>query len=375
MWFKENRSISVGASAVKFLVTGGCGFLGSNVAAEILRRNEELLVFDNLSRYGSNQNLAWLRRQGDFKFLSADIRNTSEVEYAVTSVYPDIIFHLAGQVAMTTSIEDPRMDFETNAFGTFNLLEAVRKYSPESIIIYSSTNKVYGDLEWLRYEENELRYLAPDFPAGFPETIPLEFHSPYGCSKGAADQYLLDYARIYGLKTVVFRHSSMYGGRQFPTYDQGWIGWFCRKALELKKGILKETITISGTGKQVRDVLHADDVIKLYFRIIENIDKARGHAFNIGGGMENSLSLLELFNILENKLGIKIPYAKLPWRVSDQKIFVADINKIRNFTGWIPNVDKDTGIKKMLEWVDDNLKTLTNGSFESFQRTPESRIY
>lgn len=341
---------------MKYLITGGCGFLGSNLSMQVLRRRDELFVLDNLQRVGATKNLTWLKSQGNFQFLHSDIRDNNDVERVIKEIKPDVIFHLAGQVAMTTSIENPRMDFEINALGTFNLLEAVRKYSPESIIIYSSTNKVYGDLEWVRYEENETRYITPDFPDGFPETIPLNFHSPYGCSKGIADQYMLDYSRIFLLRTVVFRHSSIYGERQFATYDQGWIGWFCQKAIEMKKGILKEPFTISGNGKQVRDVLYADDVVSLYFQTIENIDKAKGQAFIIGGGMENSLSLLELFNLIEKEIDAKLSYVKLPPRMSDQKVFVADINKARNLIGWKPEVDKIKGIIMMLDWIRDNLK-------------------
>jgi len=336
---------------MRYLVTGGCGFLGSNLSSEVIGRDEELFVFDNLYRSGSVENLAWLKSVGDFQFIHSDIRNSNDVERVIKDIKPDVIFHLAGQVAMTTSIENPRMDFEINALGTFNLLEAVKEYSPESIIIYSSTNKVYGDLEWVRYEEGETRYTTPDFPDGFDESIPLEFSSPYGCSKGAADQYLLDYARIFGLRTVVFRHSSMYGGRQFATYDQGWIGWFCQKAIETKKGMLKEPFTISGTGKQVRDVLYADDMIRLYFKTVENIDKAKGQAFNIGGGMQNSLSLLELFEFLERELHVKLSWTKLPWRMSDQRVFIADINKTKKIISWEPEVDKIKGIRMMLEWI------------------------
>jgi len=335
----------------KYLITGGCGFLGSNLASEVLRRGKELAIFDNLSRFGSEQNLLWLRSQGDLLFQHGDIRNPSAIEKFIIDFKPDVIFHLAGQVAMTTSIVNPRLDFEVNALGTLNVLEAVRLHSPETIILYSSTNKVYGDLAWVRYEERETRYVALDYPNGFDESLPLDFHSPYGCSKGAADQYILDYARMFGLHTVVFRHSSMYGGRQFATYDQGWIGWFCQKALEIKKGVLKEPFTISGNGKQVRDLLHASDVVKLYFKTLENIEQAKGHVFNIGGGMENSLSLLELFDFLERELDIKMVFTKLPWRESDQKVFVADINKIINLIEWKPEVDKDKGIRMMLSWI------------------------
>jgi CDP-paratose 2-epimerase len=334
-----------------YLITGGCGFLGSNLASEVLKRGEQLIVLDNLSRMGSIENLPWLKKQGDFRFIHADIRNANDVTRVISEVKPDVIFHLAGQVAMTTSIADPRLDFEVNALGSLNVLEAVRNHAPEAIVIYSSTNKVYGDLEWVRHEETETRYVMPDYLDGFDEGIPLDFRSPYGCSKGAADQYMLDYARMFDLKTVVFRHSSMYGGRQFATYDQGWIGWFCQKALETKRGILKEPFTISGSGKQVRDVLHAEDMKRLYFSAIENIDKATGQAFNIGGGMGNSLSLLELFCILEELLDVEMIYTQLPWRQSDQKVFVADIDKAKQAVGWKADIDKNSGIKIMLEWL------------------------
>ena len=336
---------------MKYLITGGCGFLGSNLALGVLKQQEDLVIFDNLSRLGSNDNLKWLKQNGEFQFIHGDIRNQGDVKTTIKDVKPDVIFHLAGQVAMTTSIARPRLDMEINVIGTINVLEAVRKYVPSCTLVYSSTNKVYGDLEWVSYEEKETRYIAKDYPDGFDENITLDFHSPYGCSKGAADQYMLDYARIFGLNTVVLRHSSMYGGRQFATYDQGWIGWFCQKALEIKKGVLKEPFTISGNGKQVRDVLYADDMTKLYFNTINHIDKIRGNAFNIGGGMKNSLSLLELFSILEQELGIKMNYTAIEPRISDQKIFVADISKCNSEMGWTPEVDKRTGVRNMLNWV------------------------
>ena len=335
---------------MKYLITGGCGFLGSNLASEALRRGEELAVFDYLSRQDSEIHLTWLKKQGDVHFVHGDIRDPFAIERLITDFKPDAIFHLAGQVAMTTSTANPRIDFEVNALGTLNALEAVREHVPECIVIYSSTNKVYGDLEWVKYEETDTRYITPDYPNGFDEDIPLEFHSPYGCSKGAADMYTLDYARMFGLKTVVFRHSSMYGSRQFATYDQGWIGWFCQKALEIKNDALKEPFTISGNGKQVRDVLHAEDMKKLYFAAVEHIDKAKGQAFNIGGEMENSLSLLDLFDILEKELDVKLTYTKLPWRKSDQKVFVADISKVSRLIEWHPYVSKGKGIDLMLDW-------------------------
>jgi CDP-paratose 2-epimerase len=337
---------------MKILITGGCGFLGTNLAESILLNNlAELFILDNLARKGSRTNLDWLSAKGTFKFLEQDIRDSNGVEKLVHEIQPDIVFHLAGQVAMTTSIADPKADFETNALGTLNILEAIRKHSPECGIIYSSTNKVYGDLDWVNYEESDKRYIARDYPNGFPENIQLSFQSPYGCSKGAADQYVLDYHRMFNLKTVVFRHSSMYGGRQFSTYDQGWIGWFCEKALETRSGKLNKPFTISGNGKQVRDVLHAEDMINLYFAAAKSIDKIKGEAFNIGGGISNSLSLLELFDILESELACKLNYEQLPWRLSDQKVFIADIRKFSQATNWVPKVDKVVGIRKMINWL------------------------
>lgn len=339
---------------MKILINGGCGFLGSNLAQEILLKNgHELFVFDNLYREGSNLNLQWLREKGKFRYYHSDIRVMNDVEKVIKEVKPDVIFHLCGQVAMTTSIGNPRMDFEVNALGSFNVLESVRKYSPNSIVIYSSTNKVYGDMEEIKYTETPTRYVADDYPSGFPEEIPLQFSSPYGCSKGCADQYMLDFNRIYGIRTVVFRHSSMFGGRQFATYDQGWIGWFCQKAIETKRGTLQEEVTISGNGKQVRDVLFIDDMVDLYFKAVGCIEKTQGQVFNIGGGVDNSLSLLELFDVLEKKLEIKFQFTKLPPRPSDQKVFIADISKAQRLMNWAPKVDKYTGINKMIQWVKD----------------------
>lgn len=325
--------------------------MGSNLAVDALARNDELLVFDNLSRSGSRANLTWLQSLGKFVFEHGDIRNQNDITRVIQSFKPDAIFHLAGQVAMTTSIANPRRDFETNVLGSHNLLEAVRLYRPEATVVYSSTNKVYGDLEQYKYHETATRYECTEKPRGFDENTPLEFHSPYGCSKGAADQYMLDYARIFGLKTVVFRHSSMYGGRQFATYDQGWVGWFCQKATETKEGKLAEPFTISGTGKQVRDVLHADDMKRLYVSALRHIDQASGQAFNIGGGYANSLSLLELFAMLEEITGTKMQYTRLPVRESDQRVFVADIAKAKSLLEWEPKVSSRYGIEQMVNWV------------------------
>lgn len=346
-----------------WLITGGCGFVGSNLADALLSNGQEVVVLDNLSRFGSRDNLNWLRsRHGaEWQFVESDIRNEDAVAHLMAETKPHALAHLAGQVAMTTSLQSPRLDFEVNALGTLNVLEAVRLQAPETIILYSSTNKVYGDLDWVRHEEHTTRYRAADYPNGFSENIPLAFSSPYGCSKGSADQYVLDYARMFDLRTVVFRHSSMYGGRQFATFDQGWIGWFCKKALEAKDAQLKNlpspTFTISGNGKQVRDVLHAEDIISLYFSSVENIDAASGNVFNIGGGMSNSLSLIELFSFLENELGISLAFERLPWRASDQKVFVADIEKARRMLHWLPQVQASTGIKRVVNWLQENTQS------------------
>jgi len=340
---------------MKYLITGGCGFVGSNLAAEILKRGEELFIMDNLFRYGSAQNLEWLKTQGAFKYYPSDIRNFNDVETVIKEVKPDVIFHLAGQVAMTTSLANPRLDFEINVLGGNNLLECTRKYAPEAIITYSSSNKVYGDFDWIDFEETETRYKAKGFDNGFDEKLPLDFQSPYGCSKGATDQYMLDYAKMFGLRTVVFRHSSIFGGRQFSTTDQGWVGWFVKQALDIKNNKATEPFTISGSGKQVRDILFADDLISCYFSAIGNIATTAGKAYNIGGGMENSLSLLELFQMLEREQNIKMVYKQLPWRQSDQKVFVADIAKATRDFNWIPQISSLEGVRKMIGWVNSSV--------------------
>ncbi len=336
---------------MKILINGGCGFLGSNLASYGIKNAYDITVFDNLSRRGSSKNLEWLKTLGNFTFVHGDTRNKNDVETLVKNNHFDAVFHLAGQVAMTTSIENPYKDFEINTMGAVNLLDSLRKYSPDTAVFFSSTNKVYGDLEQYDYEEKEKRYVCKQFPNGFDESVPLDFRSPYGCSKGAADQYMLDFYRIFGIKTTVFRHSSMYGSRQFATYDQGWIGWFVAKAIELYNNPSAEPFTISGNGKQVRDILHADDMISLYYTALKNVDKVCGNAYNIGGTMAQSLSLLELFDMLNEMLGIKMKYTMLPVRQSDQKVFVADIKKINSKIGWSPKVTAREGIEKMLKWA------------------------
>ena len=336
---------------MKYFITGGCGFIGSNLAKAVLDQGHELFILDNLSRQGGDKNLEWLKKQGMFKFFHQDIRHRDSVKAAIQQTKPDVIFHLSGQVAMTTSLNDPYQDFEINVVGGINVLEAVRCCSPQSTLIYSSTNKVYGDLEGIDYEETATRYLTKHpYEKGFSESLPLNFQSPYGCSKGAVDQYMLDYSRMFGLKTVVFRHSSVYGGHQYSTFDQGWVGWFMKQAL-LTQRDKSTSFSISGNGKQVRDLLYISDLVKCYFNAIDRIDEVKGHAFNLGGGIKNSLSLLELLQNLETILNVKLNYFHLPSRQSDQKVFIADITKAATLLEWKPAVDSLTGIKENLSWL------------------------
>jgi CDP-paratose 2-epimerase len=236
-----------------------------------------------------------------------------------------------------------------------NVLEAMREGNPGAAVIYASSNKVYGALDGLNLQEGPSRYFPARETRGIDESASLEFHTPYGCSKGAADQYLLDYARCFNLNTVVFRHSTIYGGRQHATINQGWVGWFCRQALELRRSPNRPPFTICGDGKQVRDLLHVTDAVRCYLAAAEKIDDARGRAFNIGGGIENSLSLLELFAKLEARLGVRMAYERLPWRESDQRFFVADSSLAQAAFGWHPRVSSDEGIDEALRWENEQL--------------------
>ena len=335
---------------MKYLITGGCGFLGSNVAARLILIGHDVCLFDNLSRIGAIDNLSWLQTLGKFEFVVGDVRSADDVYQAVSKFGPEVIYHFAGQVAMTTSLVRPGFDFEVNVLGTLNVLEAVRTLKLDCLILYSSTNKVYGDLAHLTYRETSSRYEIVEYPNGLPENIPLDFHSPYGCSKGAADMYLLDYYRTYGVKTIVFRHSSMYGGRQFATSDQGWVGWFCGQAM-LQNSSSDHSFTISGNGKQVRDLLFADDMVDLYLAAADHPHLLIGQAFNIGGGLRNSLSILELFDRLSRKLAMEITYQTIDPRFSDQRVFIADLEKINRLLSWFPVVDVDDGLEKMINWI------------------------
>lgn len=336
----------------KILITGGAGFIGSNIAKYYLDKGVKVIIIDNLSRKGSDLNLKWLKTQGNFEFQKLDIRNYKALENVFKKNKDiDVVFHEAAQVAVTTSVINPREDFEVNILGTFNVLEALRHYLPKSILIYASTNKVYGALENLKVVEKKTRYEFQDkkFKKGISENYPLDFHSPYGCSKGSADQYIRDYSRIYGLKTIVFRQSCIYGERQFGVEDQGWVAWFIIATLLNKK------LTIYGNGKQLRDLLFVDDLIKAYDLAIKNIHKTSGQIYNMGGGHKNTLSLLELIEILENLLGRKIKYSFSKTRPGDQKIFIADILKAKKDFGWQPKINVNAGVKKLYNWILENI--------------------
>jgi len=339
---------------MKVLITGGAGFVGSNVAAHLLGRGKTVAVFDSLARHGASENLLWLRTLGLTDFTHGDIRNAFDVEQVIRRLRPDVVFHLAGQVAMTTSMESPRRDFEINVLGSMNVLESIRLHSPETAVVYASSNKVYGNLGHLDLVERPTRYQPKAIEhggnGGVDEATAIEFHTPYGCSKGAADQYMLDYARGFGLRTVVFRHSTIYGGRQFATYDQGWVGWFVRQALESRANPARPPFTVSGDGKQVRDLLHVSDAVSCYLSAYEHIEQARGQAFNIGGGVENSMSLLELLQHLERRLDLKLNYTHLPWRANDQKYFVADNSKAHRLIHWSPRTTREQGIEDTIAW-------------------------
>jgi len=330
---------------LKILITGGAGFVGCNTASRFIESGYELIVLDDLSRKGAEKNLEWLKGVGKFDFHKVDVRDRERLQEVVASYSEvDAIFHFAAQVAVTTSFENPHHDFEVNLLGTLNMLELARKMKKPPFFLYTSTNKVYGDLGEYEIVEDDTRYRFADIEA-ISESQMLDFHSPYGCSKGGADQYVLDYARYFGLPSCVFRMSCIYGPRQFGIEDQGWVAWFIIAAV---KG---RPITIYGTGKQVRDVLFIDDLVDAFTLALENPNKSKGQAFNLGGGPENTWSLLELIEFIEKQLGKKIELVFDQIRPGDQKIYISDISKIKEVLGWQPKVGATQGTIKLLDWV------------------------
>jgi CDP-paratose 2-epimerase len=336
-------------STMKVLITGGAGFIGCNWASRLMGMGNEVTILDNLSRKGSTLNLEWLRNQGNFDFIQADVRNAEAVNRVAQS--QDAIYHLAGQVAVTTSVENPREDFEVNAGGTLNVIEAARLSGSNPIVVYASTNKVYGGMENVNVREDASRYGYINLPNGISEDQPLDFHSPYGCSKGTGDQYVRDYSRIYGMRTVVFRQSCIYGIRQFGVEDQGWLAHF---AIATAKN---RPIAIYGDGKQVRDLLWIDDLLNAYTIALTHPEKITGKIFNLGGGPRFALSIwMELKPKLEKLAGHDIKAEYKPWRPGDQKVYISDIRKAAKELGWEPTVSPEEGIRRIWDWIKANLE-------------------
>lgn len=341
---------------MKTLITGGAGFIGTNTADRLLGEGHEVIIVDDLSRRGSERNLRWLQeRHGDFAFHPIDIRHFDALRKAFQDHRSlDLVLHFAAQVAVTSSVTDPRTDFEINALGTLNVLEAVRELRTPPVVLYTSTNKVYGALSHLEVIEEATHYRYADLPHGVTETAPLDFYSPYGCSKGTADQYVRDYHRIYGMRTIVFRNSCIYGKRQFGIEDQGWLAWFVIAA------VMGSPITIYGNGKQVRDLLYVEDLVEAMLSAYAQIDGTQGQVYNIGGGAENSVSIwLEIEPILCDLFGKEIPVSYEDWRPGDQPIYISDTSKAQRDFGWQPKTGVDEGMRLLFEWVHNHKELFT----------------
>lgn len=335
-------------SAKRILLTGGAGFIGINTARYFSKRNWRVAVVDNLSRPNVDKNLDWLQKDVRFDFHRIDVRNGAALDQLFKTERFNAVIHLAAQVAVTTSVSDPRLDFDVNAAGSFNVLDAIRRHCPETVFIFASTNKVYGKIEGATIARQGNRYVYTNRPYGIGEQEPLDFLSPYGCSKGAADQYTLDFARIYGIPATTFRQSCIYGPRQFGIEDQGWVAWFAIAAR------LGRPITIYGDGMQVRDVLCVDDLVRAYETAVVAPEKIAGQAFNVGGGPGNVLSLLELIDMLERNLGIKIPLKWSDWRPGDQRVYVSNIQKLSQALGWAPAIFPAKGVEQLVNWVNEH---------------------
>ena len=340
--------VSKNGKSKPILITGGAGFVGSNLAHRLLSDGHRVRLLDNLSRAGVERNLRWLiETHGDLVDIEVpDVRNLSIVKQAVKDASQ--VFHFAAQVAVTSSLVDPIEDFEINARGTLNLLEAVRTADNPPPLIFTSTNKVYGNLADLEFDKQGNRY-APVDPAirerGVNEDRPLDFHSPYGCSKGAADQYVTDYARTYRIPALVFRMSCIYGPHQYGNEDQGWVAHFVIRSISGKP------ITIYGDGMQVRDILFIDDLVDAFLLAQQNMKRLAGNAFNMGGGPANSISLLELLDLLAELHGGDVSVRFENWRAADQRYYVADTSKFSGLTGWQPRVSVHEGVRRLYEWL------------------------
>ena len=335
---------------MKILITGGAGFIGSNAADYFHKKKWKVFVIDNLSRNGAKINLARIKKKVSFKF--GDIKNKNFINNFLKKTKPNVVLHCAGQVAVTTSIKNPREDFEINMLGTLNLLEAIRINNLKTKFIYTSTNKVYGNLSHIKTKIKKNRYVFKKI-TGINENFNLDFHSPYGCSKGAADQYVRDYSRIFNINSFVLRQSCIYGHNQFGIEDQGWVAWL------IIASIFKKKIKIYGNGKQVRDILFIDDLNKLFEKLALT-KKIKSGVYNIGGGKKNSLSIDELVGVLKKNIKNKINYKYENWRKGDQKIFISDNSKIMKDLNWSPKVKKLDGIKKLIKWIESNKKLISN---------------
>ncbi len=332
----------------QILITGGAGFVATNIADRLLREGARVRLFDNLSRPGVDQNVRWLQAEhgNRVELMRGDVRDESALRAAVQRV--DRVFHFAAQVAVTTSLVDPIEDFEINARGTLNLLEAIRALPSRPTLLFTSTNKVYGDLDDVPLSSERSRYVPVQHEIavrGISEARPLDFHSPYGCSKGAAEQYVLDYARTFHLPATVFRMSCIYGPHQFGTEDQGWVAHFAIQALE------QRPLTVYGDGLQVRDILFVEDLADAMLLAHQRMDVTAGEAFNIGGGPGNTTSLLELLDLLGDVAGMRPAYEVEPWRAADQRYYVSDVRKFQNATGWRPRVSVREGVSRLLQWL------------------------
>ena len=330
------------------LITGGAGFVATNVADRLLRQGYRVRLLDNLSRDGVDQNVQWLRAEhgNRVEFRFGDVRDSAAVRNALRGVRR--VFHFAAQVAVTTSLVDPFLDFDVNARGTLNLLEAIRDLDDRPSLLFTSTNKVYGHLDDVALQEQQRRYVPEDAAIarrGISEARPLDFHSPYGCSKGAAEQYVLDYARTFDLPAVVFRMSCIYGPHQFGTEDQGWVAHFIIQALQ------RRPLTLYGDGLQVRDILFVEDLVDAMLLAHAKVSDIAGEAFNIGGGPLNTISLLELLDLIERMSGEPPAYSIEPWRTADQRYYVSDTSKFTAATGWRPRTGVVEGVARLAAWL------------------------
>ena len=334
-------------------ITGGLGFIGSNLSDYLLSKTEEsVVIFDNLSRKNVVKNKEWLEQKYPhnprLKIIKGDIRDFETLKKSMTDATK--IYHIAGQVAVTSSVSDPKSDFETNAYGTLNVLESARQLKTDPSLIMTSTNKVYGGLEGYKVAEEENRYDFDQMKQGISENAPLDPYSPYGCSKCCGDSYFKDYSRIYGLKTIVFRMSCIYGYRQFGTEDQGWVAHFIISSL------LNRCLTIYGDGKQIRDILFVEDLVNAFQLVLNQANRLKGQIYNIGGGPKNTISLLELLELLEQFLNRKIEYKFGDWRPGDQKVYYSNIQKAKRDFNWEPLISKEEGVQKLFKWVQSNIK-------------------